>query len=46
MGEEQEVYKVLVENPEGTRPLGRPWDQNGSWGEWLGECTVNPFGSG
>jgi hypothetical protein len=29
MGEEREVYKVLVGNPEGKRPLGRPkrrWD--------------------
>jgi hypothetical protein len=24
MGEEREVYKVLVGKPEGTRPLGRP----------------------
>jgi hypothetical protein len=24
MGEEREVYKVLVEKPEGKRPLGRP----------------------
>jgi hypothetical protein len=24
MGEERKVYKVLVENPEGKRPLGRP----------------------
>jgi hypothetical protein len=39
MGEEIKVYKVLVGNPEGKRPLGRPrrmWedgirmDQNGS----------------
>jgi hypothetical protein len=29
MGEERKVYKVLVEKPEGKRPLGRPrcrWD--------------------
>jgi hypothetical protein len=25
MGEETKVYKVLVGNPEGKRPLGRPW---------------------
>jgi hypothetical protein len=25
MGEEWKVYKVLVEKPEGKRPLGRPW---------------------
>jgi hypothetical protein len=24
MGEERKVYKVLVANPEGRRPLGRP----------------------
>jgi len=24
MGEEREVYRVLVEKPEGRRPLGRP----------------------
>jgi hypothetical protein len=24
MGEERKVYKVLVRNPEGGRPLGRP----------------------
>jgi hypothetical protein len=24
MGEERKVYKVLVGNPEGRRPLGRP----------------------
>jgi hypothetical protein len=24
VGEEREVYKVLVEKPEGKRPLGRP----------------------
>jgi hypothetical protein len=24
MGEERKVYKVLVEKPEGKRPLGRP----------------------
>jgi len=24
MGEEREVYRVLVEKPEGKRPLGRP----------------------
>jgi hypothetical protein len=31
MGEERKVYKVLVEKPEGKRPLGRPrrrWEQN------------------
>jgi hypothetical protein len=31
MGEEREVYKVLVGNPEGKRPLGRPrhWWKDG-----------------
>jgi hypothetical protein len=32
MGEETKVYKVLVGNPEGRRPLGRQkrrWDPNG-----------------
>jgi hypothetical protein len=31
MGEERNVYKVLVGKPEGKRPLGRPrsiWDQH------------------
>jgi hypothetical protein len=33
MGEERNVYRVLMAKPEGKRPLGRPrrrWDQNGS----------------
>jgi hypothetical protein len=33
MGEERNVYGVLMGKPEGKRPLGRPrrrWDQNGS----------------
>jgi hypothetical protein len=31
MGERRDVYKVLVVNPEGKRPLGRPrrrWEDN------------------
>jgi hypothetical protein len=31
MGEEREVYRVLVGKPEGKRPLGRPrrrWEDN------------------
>jgi hypothetical protein len=43
MGEERKVYKVLVGNPEGKRPLGRPrrrLDQNGSYRDWLG-CKVD-----
>jgi hypothetical protein len=30
MGKEGKVYKVLVEKPEGKRPLGRTRHQNGS----------------
>jgi hypothetical protein len=33
MGEERNVHRVLMEKPEGKRPLGTPrhrWDQNGS----------------
>jgi hypothetical protein len=35
MGEERNVYSVLIGKPERNRPLGRPrqmggWDQNGS----------------
>jgi hypothetical protein len=32
MGEERNMYRVLMGKPEGKRPLGRPrrrWDQNG-----------------
>jgi hypothetical protein len=47
MGEERTVYKVLVGNPEGKRPLGRPrhrWENGirmdlreiGLWGvDWI-----------
>jgi hypothetical protein len=36
MGEEREVYKVLVGKPEGKRPLGRPRDIGGKMGsEWI-----------
>jgi hypothetical protein len=31
MGEERNAYRILVENPEGKRPLGRPrrsWEDN------------------
>jgi hypothetical protein len=51
MGEERKVYKVLVGNPEGKRPLGRPrhrWEdeirmdlREIGWG-----CRVDPCGSG
>jgi hypothetical protein len=39
MGEERNVYRVLMGKPEEKRPLGRPrhrWDQNVSLGDWLG----------
>jgi hypothetical protein len=32
MGEERKVYKVLVGNPEGKRPLGRPRRR---WEDWI-----------
>jgi hypothetical protein len=47
MGEEREVHRVLVGNPEGKRPLGRPrrrWEDNfkvdvqedgGGRGDWM-----------
>jgi hypothetical protein len=43
MGEERKLYKVLVGNPEGKRPLERSrriLDQNGSYGDRLG-CKVD-----
>jgi hypothetical protein len=39
MGEERDVYRILMGKPEEKRPLGKPrrrWDQNGSYGDWLG----------
>jgi hypothetical protein len=42
------VYKVLIEKPEGKRPLERPKrrrGQNGSYGDWLRECRVDAVGS-
>jgi hypothetical protein len=44
MGEEREVYKVLVGRPEGRRPLGRPREDGdrmdlreiGLGGVWIG----------
>jgi hypothetical protein len=51
MGEERKMYKVLVGEPEGKRPLGRPrprWEdgirmdlRESSWG-----CRLDPVGSG
>jgi hypothetical protein len=45
MGEERNVYKVLMGKPEGKRPLGRPrrtWEavirmdlMEIGWGEWI-----------
>jgi hypothetical protein len=51
MGEERNVYKVLMEKPEGKRPLERPrhrW-QDGirmDLRDRLGECRLDPVGSG
>ena len=48
MGEERGVYRVLVEKPEGKRPVGRPrrrwednirkdlWGERGCIGSWWG----------
>jgi hypothetical protein len=46
MGEERTLYKVLVRNPEGKRPLERPrrrWEDGSewilgrlAWGVWIG----------
>jgi hypothetical protein len=43
MGEEKDVYKVLVGKPEGKRPLGRPrcrWDANIKMDVQEVECGV------
>jgi hypothetical protein len=55
-GEEKKVYKVLVGNPEGNRPLGRPRrGKMGSewilgrlgWGVWMGfDCLKTGTGGG
>jgi hypothetical protein len=52
MGEERNVYRVLMGKPEGKRPLGRPvrrWEdgirmdlREIGWGE----CRLDPVGSG
>jgi hypothetical protein len=34
MGEDRKVYKVLVGEPQGKRPLRRP--RHRSYGDWLG----------
>jgi hypothetical protein len=41
MGQGRKVYKVLVGNPEGKRPLGSQgvgggWNRNGSYRDWRG----------
>jgi hypothetical protein len=49
MGEEGNVYRVLVGKPEGKRPLGRSrrrWKDGIKTGEWLGRCGVDQVGSG
>jgi hypothetical protein len=56
MGEERNVYKVLVEKPEGKRPLGRPrhrWEhgirtyfREIGWGRGLGGFNWLRIGSG
>jgi hypothetical protein len=52
MGEERNVYRVLMGKPEGKRPLGR---QRQRWEDGFrmhvmeigcGECRVDPVGSG
>jgi hypothetical protein len=44
MGEVRKLFKISVEKPEGKSPFRRPrrrwqdgWEQNESWGGWLGE---------
>jgi hypothetical protein len=52
MGEERNVYKVLVEKPEGKRPLGRPRRRWNMVSEWIlgrlawGGCGLDSTGSG
>jgi hypothetical protein len=48
MGEERNMYRVLMGKPEGKRPLERPrrrW-KDGIRMDWLGECRLDPVGSG
>jgi hypothetical protein len=48
MGEEGNVYRVLVGKPEGKRPLGRSrrrWKDGIKMGEWLWRCGMDPAGS-
>jgi hypothetical protein len=51
MGQEREVYRVLVGKPEGRKPLGRPRRRSEDGirmilGRLAGECRVDPVGSG
>jgi hypothetical protein len=53
MGEERNLYRVLVGKPEGERPLGRPrwkWEEGVKMDVreigWEGGCGVNSPGSG
>jgi hypothetical protein len=50
MGEKRNAYRILVENPEGKRPLGRPrrtWVDNIKMDlreiGWDGGCTIGSF---
>ena len=41
MGEDRGVHRVLVGNPEGKRPLGRPrrrWEDNTRWFKYNRDC--------
>jgi hypothetical protein len=45
MGEGRKVYRVLVGNPEGKRPLGQPrqrWEDGIRMDLRLGECGIDP----
>jgi hypothetical protein len=47
MGEERQVYKVLVGRPEGKRPLGRPrrrWEDGIRWEARRKETTWKTYG--
>jgi hypothetical protein len=43
LGEKRNAYRLLVEKPDGKRPLGRPrrrWVDNIGWGgvDWIGQA--------
>jgi hypothetical protein len=50
MGEERNVYRVLIGKLEGKRPLGRPrrrWEDGIAMDlREIGECRLDPVGSG